>query len=441
MVSDNKLKNSAGLKLIAIAVLIGLLLVPANAIKSLIKEREQRQQDVIQEISGMWGGKQVITGPVLTVPFTKKIKDDKGVLTTITQYAYFLPDELSVESELRPEIRNRDIYKVVLYTARLHLGGYFLKPAFEGLSIPPEDVVWKDAGLVVGISNLRGVKEAIKIMWNDGELTAEPGVGSNEIVAGGISVHPELKPPSARFKFSMDISLNGGQTINFVPVGKKTVVNMTSSWNNPSFIGAFLPEKREVSDSGFNAEWNILDFNRDYPQKWIGDTYRSQVQSSACGAALLLPVDEYQKSERTSKYAGMFIILTFLSFFILELLNKKLLHPIQYLLIGIALVIFYTLLLAFSEHVSFNNAYLIAGLGTILLIAAYTRSILANRLLSLLIALILTVFYAFFFIILQLQDYSLLIGSIGLFVILAVFMYLTRKIDWYNIEKKQPDAP
>ncbi|MBN1446134.1 MAG: cell envelope integrity protein CreD [Candidatus Omnitrophica bacterium] len=436
MTSDNKWKNSAGLKLIAIAVLIGLLLVPANAIKSLIREREHRQRDVIQEISDMWGGEQVITGLVLTVPFTKKVKDDKGVLTTITQNAYFLPEELSVKSELNPEIRYRGIYKVVVYAARLHLDGYFIKPDFESLSVPPEDVVWKDAGLVVGISSLRGVKEVIKIMWNDSELTAEPGVGGNEVVASGISVRPEIRASSAQFKFAMDIKLNGGKTVNFVPVGKKTVVKMSSSWNNPSFTGAFLPEKREVNESGFNAEWKILDFNRDYPQKWIGSTYQQQVISSAFGTELLVPVDEYQKSERTSKYASMFIVLTFLSFFIIELLNKKLLHPIQYLLIGIALVIFYTLLLAFSEHVSFNNAYLIASVSTILLIAGYTRSILLSKLLTFLIALILTVFYTFFFIILQLQDYSLLIGSIGLFVILAVFMYLTRKIDWYNLDRK-----
>jgi inner membrane protein len=136
MTIDNKWKNSAGLKLIAIAVLIGLLLVPANAIKSLIREREQSQQDVIEEISDMWGGEQVITGPVLTVPFTKKVKDDKGVLTTITQNAYFLPDELSVKSELSPEIRYRGIYKVVVYTAQLHLDGSFVKPDFESLSVP-----------------------------------------------------------------------------------------------------------------------------------------------------------------------------------------------------------------------------------------------------------------------------------------------------------------
>lgn len=438
--NENKLKNSAGVKLIIIIILTGLLLIPAGAIKSLIREREDRQQSVIQEISDMWGGKQVITGPILSVPFNKKVKDDKGNLTTITQYAYFLPEELSVNSEILPEIRYRGIYKVVLYTAQLHLDGYFLKPALESLSISSEDVIWKDVSLVVGLSNLRGVKDAIKIMWNGGELVAEPGVGYNEVLAGGISVRPELKTSSGQFKFSMDINLNGGETVNFVPVGKTTVVKMSSSWNNPSFIGAFLPEKREVNETGFNAEWKILNFNRSYPQKWTGGTYQPQIQSSAFGAALLLPVDEYQKSERTSKYASMFIILTFLSFFIIELLNKKLLHPIQYLLVGIALVLFYTLLLAFSEHVSFNNAYLIASVSIILLITGYTRSILSSKLLTLLIALILTVFYTFFFIILQLQDYSLLIGSIGLFIILAVFMYLTRKIDWYNIEKKQPDA-
>ncbi|MCX8082245.1 MAG: cell envelope integrity protein CreD [bacterium] len=437
MENENRPKNSAGLKLIGIAVLTFILLIPSTAIRALILERKNRHTEVVGEIINTWGGEQVITGPILIVPFNKKVKDEKGAITTITQNIYFLPEELSVSSEIIPEIRYRGIYKVVVYNAKLHLDGYFLKPSFDSFSIPQENVLWRDARLILGLSNLKGVKEAITIRWNEEKLVAEPGVGNNEILAGGISVQPEVKGTSPEFKFSMDIILNGGKSINFVPVGKKTTVKMASSWNNPSFTGVFLPEKREVNKSGFTAEWKVLNFNRDYPQKWIGDTYRTQLQSSSFGVSLLLPVDEYQKSERTTKYASMFIILTFLSFFIIELLNNKMLHPIQYLLIGIALVIFYTLLLSIAEHLSFNRAYLIASVSTIFLITAYTRSILRNKWFTLLIALILTIFYTFFFILLQLQDYALLIGSIGMFIILAVFMYLTRKIDWYNLEKKQ----
>jgi len=231
--------------------------------------------------------------------------------------------------------------------------------------------------------------------------------------------------------FIFNVKLKGSQYINFVPVGKVTYVELTSDWPTPSFDGTFLPTTREVSEDGFTATWNVLHLNRNYPQAWIGAQHR--VNESAFGVNLLLPVDSYQKTNRSIKYAILFIGLTFLVFFFIEIINQKRVHPIQYILVGLALSLFYTLLLSISEHTTFNVAYGISTALTIGLIAAYTKTILKSNALTGLMAGILIVLYLFIFILIQLQDYALLMGSVGLFVILGLVMYFSRKIDWYHI--------
>jgi inner membrane protein len=224
----------------------------------------------------------------------------------------------------------------------------------------------------------------------------------------------------------------------FTPVGKVTDVRLSSAWPNPSFNGAFLPDRRRVGDTGFTANWNVLHLNRNYPQLWTSNKY--DISGSAFGIDLLLPVDSYQKTYRSIHYAILFIGFTFLVFFFIEVLNKIFIHPMQYLLVGVALIVFYTLLLAISEHLHFNLAFILSALATLFLIGGYVRAILRSARLTMLISGILTILYAFIFVIIQLQDYALLIGSIGIFIILALVMYFSRKIDWYHLnlqDKKQ----
>jgi inner membrane protein len=240
------------------------------------------------------------------------------------------------------------------------------------------------------------------------------------------------KNDSSNYKFSLDFDLKGSQMLYFIPVGEVTDVNIASSWANPSFNGAFLPDNRTVSDSGFTANWNILHLNRNFPQQWIGSLQR--IDYSAFGIDLLLPVDSYLKSMRSIKYAILFIGFTFLVFFFVEVLNKVFIHPVQYVLVGIALVVFYTLLLSISEHLTYNLAFLVSAVATLLLIIGYVKAILKSNMLTFLIGGILSVLYTFIFVIIQLQDYALLIGSIGIFIILSLVMYFSRKIDWYNLK-------
>lgn len=200
---------------------------------------------------------------------------------------------------------------------------------------------------------------------------------------------------------------------------------------------AFLPDSRNVTDKGFTANWNVLHLNRNYPQVWKSNMY--SIRDSEFGIVLLLPVDNYQKSYRSIRYAILFICFTFLVFFFIEVLNKIFIHPIQYILVGIALIVFYTLLLSLSEHVKYNFAFIISAVSTILLIAGYVKAILKSGKLTLLTSGILTILYTFIFVIIQLQDFALLIGSIGIFIILGLTMFFSRKIDWYDLNLNEKE--
>ncbi len=427
------LKNSVGLRLFIIGLLSLVLLIPAIMIQGLITEREQRRDSAVGDVSYKWGRPQIIAGPILTVPYKKLVKDEKGNLTPVVEYAHFLPEQLSIKAELFPEVRYRGIYEVILYNSKLQLRGNFAPLDFNQFSILAENILWKDSFLALGLGDLKGIREAVKIKFNAAEFIANPGIESKDVLEIGISANPKLGAPNERYEFAIDLDLNGSGTISFVPVGKETTVKISSQWGNPSFGGEFLPVERQVQSNHFNAEWRVLHLNRNYPQQWLGS--RHKIMDSSFGVELLLPIDEYQKTMRTAKYAIMFIALTFLAFFLTEVLNKKVIHPIQYILIGLALILFYTLLLSFSEHIKFNSAYLLSSLAIIALVTAYTKSVLSNNLATAIIAGILIILYGFLYIILQLQDYALLLGSVGLFIILAIVMYVTRKIDWFAIGK------
>jgi inner membrane protein len=235
--------------------------------------------------------------------------------------------------------------------------------------------------------------------------------------------------------FSLDIKLKGSELLYFTPVGRTTEVNMTSSWKDPAFDGQYLPDTSDISGKGFSAWWKVMQVSRNYPQCWADGTY--DLASSSFGVRLIQPTDNYAKSERSVKYAILFIALTFTVFFFLEILQRKQVHPLQYILVGFALCIFYTLLLSISEYTGFNAAYIIAGSATVALIGLYVWSIFKKGRIALGFTLALGGLYAYIFILIQLQDYALLFGSIGLFIIIAILMFYSRKIDWYNSGKIQ----
>ncbi len=428
-----------------VAILVLLLLIPTQMVQSLIRDREFTSQTVVDEVSSLWSNPQTISGPVVSVPYREYYKNDKDELLSNTRYAYFLPEDLVIDGTLESQKRYRSIYEVVVYSTDLTISGNFKRPDFSEWKIDDSSILWDEAALSIGISDMRGIQNTIQLAWNESTLAFEPGVRhslsssvqdnyGNKISNAGISTSIDLSDDKSTYGFECSINLNGSQRIYFTPVGRKTNVTLRSDWSTPSFKGAFLPDDRKVNTEGFTANWEVLNLNRNYPQQWRGEQYN--FTDSQFGVDLLIPVDYYQKSMRSAKYAVLFIALTFLIFFFVEVLNNKRIHPIQYILVGLALVLFFSLLLALSEHIGFSWSYLVSSVAIITLIALYISSVFRNRSLTLVTTGILGILYGFIYTLLQLKDYALLLGTIGLLVVLSVIMFFTRRIDWYSLQDR-----
>lgn len=418
-----------------ILILVLILLIPAVMVQDLIHERMLRQEEAIDEVSSKHASDQQLTGPILTIPYSvnKQVKNADGTYKEIkeTRYYNILPEKLDVNGTIIPEKRKRGIFEVVVYGSKLNVNGIFNNYAFENEGINEDNIMLDKAFLSIGISDLKGITEQVEIKINDSTIMFNPGLLSNQILSSGLHIRFPLKEMPKEMKFSFDLSLNGSERLLFTPIGKVTSVKLNSPWTEPSFDGAFLPAHRKVSENGFECDWKVLHLNRNYPQTWSDDNYT--LSGSQFGVNLKLPVDVYQKSMRVAKYALLFIVLTYLVFFFVEILNKILIHPIQYILVGIALVLFYVLMLAFSEQLYFDLAYVLAAIMTIGLVFLYCRSILKSWGLAAMTGAILTILYGFIFVIIQIQDYALLFGSLGVFLILAVTMYFSRKVDWFSV--------
>lgn len=425
-------------KLAIIGMLILIMLIPKFMILELIKERSANSETAINEVMSKWSNMQTISGPVLIIPFKTNIYNEKeGVSKEIIQTATFLPKGLNIQGNIYPEKLNRSIYNVAVYTSKLNFSGEFETPDFNSLNIKNEDVLWENAHIQLAIEDLRGISEEVILLWNDKKITFSPGLQKTAIGHTGISVLlKDNVTDNFQGKFQISLDLKGSRNLMFTPVGEKTTVELESTWNDPGFIGNFLPNERIVEKSGFNAKWNVLHFNRNFPQSWINDqsqgVLNSDITNSAFGVELVTMANHYQKNTRSAKYAILIIIITFIVFFMFEVFTKQRIHPFQYVLVGSAITIFYLLLLSISEHLGFNLAYFIATLSVMFLVFFYSRSFMPKLKNSIGIGLSLAACYAFIFILLQLESYALLAGSIGLFVLLAMLMYFTRKINWYK---------
>ncbi len=438
--SGSFVKNSASLKVCMIISIVLLLLIPVSMVKSLIRERSYRQVQVTEEIGAMWGGAQTVAGPVLTIPYTcYYVQSKENEKTSYTQYAFVLPDSLEIKGTVEPEIRYRGIFQALLYSSKLEIEGRFpdFEDELEKLGVPPEDILWEDIFLSMGISDMGGLSSQIRGKVNDNEIAMEPGIKSPNLFPKGVSAVLPLTGDDEPLSFQFFIDINGSKDLSFLPLGKETTVSLNSDWPSPSFSGQFLPSERVVEEDGFSAVWKILHLNRNYPQSWRGNQF--DVNVSAFGVSLHPGTEIYQKSTRTAKYGVMFVLFTFTAFFLSEVINQLRIHPIQYLLVGCSVIIFYVLLLAFSEHIGFNLSFFLSAGAVVTLICGYTASILSRRMSTVLLA-ILTTLYGYLFITLQLEDYALLVGSIGLFATLSAVMYLTRKINWYSLQAKAKQA-
>jgi len=427
------LKNSISLKLLIITILMLLLLIPASMIKSIIYERESLSNQTVIEVSNKWAGSQQINGPILSIPLIYEYKDG-GKSYETTKYLHILPEELNINGNISPEKLKRGIYEVVVYKSKLALKGQFLlNKEFDRNNL--KEIKYDQAFLTIGISDLRGIEDQVILNWNKTDLKVEPGSKISDLIYSGITVKlPNIETSiNKNIDFSFTLNLQGSQNLNFIPLGSTTNVKIKSDWPFPSFNGNFLPDHRKVADTGFDADWKVLQLNRNFPQSWIDSKHAEKIRNSNFGIDLILPLDDYKKSVRSSKYAVMCIALTFLIFFLVEIINKRKIHPFQYILVGLGLCIFYVLLISISEHSNFNTAYIISSIAIVGMISLYSLTIFKSKKLSFLLLSTLTSIYGFLFVTLQMADYALLMGSIGLTLILAATMYFTRNINWYEI--------
>lgn len=423
--------NMIFVKVIVVAVLIALMLLPINLVRSLVEEREGNQKAVQDEISQKWSGIQTISGPVLVLPVQSGTDKNQNV---ITNYAYFLPDSFNVEGNIKTEERSRTLFKTLLYQSNLHVSGTFSLPDYAKLNIKPEQVMWDKAFVLIGITDLQGIKNKIVFNVNGKPQIVQPGIKNNSFASSGVTVEMPLDSAINSYDFNFELALNGSEGLYFNPVGKESTIHLKSPWNTVSFDGNFLPTERTVNKDGFDAKWDIFDYNRNYVQMWVGDN--DVLKSSTLGVDMKFPVDKYQMTMRSVKYAIMFIVLTFVVFFLVELLSRKRIHPVQYLLVSSGLVIFYILLLAISEHLSFGLSYLISSSATTILISLYSITMFRSTKQAGMMGLFLAGLYTYLYIVLQLENLSLLFGAIGLFIALAIVMFVLRRVNWYNDDNK-----
>lgn len=429
-------------KMAFIGVLMLLLLIPVAMIKDLVTEREERGATAAGEVSDKWGGSQQVVGPILTVPYRVIELDEEGKVKTTVNYAHFLPEEMVVKGDLEPEIRHRGIYDVALFRAKLDVQGRFAQPDFAAWDVSPDLIQWDDAYVSLSVPDVRALADTMPLDWMGQRAECVPDNYPGSPVTGGLHVPvsvTQTAPGKDGYLFRLSMRLNGSGAMNFLPIGKQTRVHLTSSWTGPSFAGAFLPSASRVGNAGFAADWHTVHLSRSFPQSWRGAEIGSaDWDRFAFGVSLRLPVDRYQKTMRCAKYAILFIMLTFLVFFMNETFDRRRIHPLQYLLVGCALCIFYLLLLAFTEHIPFGAAYVIAASGVVLLITAYGAAVLSTRKRAVVLGGMLSALYVFLYTLLQMEDFALLMGSLGLFAILAAVMYLTRRLNLVVAPTTQP---
>ena len=403
------------------------MLIPAEFVKSLIYERSNRQLDAISSVSKSWAGEQEIVGPYFYIPTSITLAGAKNNVVH-SGFLIIFPETLSINGQLRPIEKKKGIYKVQLYESDLNINGNFLLNKVKQKA--NEQIHWEQATLCYGITDMHGINNAVSIKLNNLNYALDALLPDNAITLKGMSVPINLADMNKEnpLPFFSKLSIKGVNSLSFSPTGNTTEVHLKSSYPSPSFEGSNLP--KFTNTSGFDATWNSNYFNRSYPQIWSSQKY--ELRDDSFGVKLFQPSNYYTKTERSIKYALLFIGLTFSFFFILELLQGKKIHPVQYILVGIALIVFYTLLLSLGEYIGFTNAYTVASVATIGLITAYCKSLFMRWKNALHIGLFLTALYVFIFFIIQMEQMNLLVGSIGLFILVALAMYLSKKVTWYQ---------
>jgi len=453
--------SSGGFKIIMLIIIILLLLIPIGMIKSLVTERSHRAVEAENSIMEAWGSQLNIYGPVIRIPIiereeirTRTEKEGEKVEIILHNKTLWLtPKNVTVSADFSAEKKRRGIFSVALFSGDVSLKGSFSFERAAGELKQNQTIYPEQAEIIVGLTSQKGIRRIIKSDWNGSELFFKPGNRnfSNETDYNYYSKSRGLNGDSginalSPFKlndnnsFDIQIAVQGGKSIMILPIGETTQADIKSDWIAPSFQGGSLPIVYTLSDSGFDAEWEISYLSRSIPLFWVTEEKRESVkhnlQSELFGVDLFKPLDHYALNTRAVKYAILFLFIPFITLFFLEVFSKKSIHPAQYLLSGLANIIFYLLLLSISEHLSFSIAYLIAATALTCMMSLYARSLLETWARSAYMGLVMALLYLILYLTLNAEDWALLIGSITAFLICGVVMFLTRKLDWNNLNIK-----
>lgn len=460
----NKLLNSAekiGVKPFIILVLVLLFLIPLHMLDSLVDDRKSYQKDAVRSILEPKGDAPVIEGFVIAVPFKKTVDVwENGVKRSErkTNYIVCVPETWNMRFSAKPEYLTRGIFKAPVFSGTVHSDGGFSAVDYSYNKIDERDIVWDECVLMLGISNKKNLTKLPVITANGTPL--EMSLMSPEN-ASPFSNTVFYNVPAEYCKkgvsFTAETEIQGGRYFAAMPIAADNTFSVESTWPTPGFTGGWLPTERSISDAGFSAVWNIAGLSTAFPKEWIAsekkdapvssvrkynekygyDSYdRDGDAAETIQIDFVTPVDNYQKTERSIKYALLFLIIPFITIFIFEIFTHVKIHPVQYCLIGLADVIFYLLLLSVSEHISFGATYWISSAAVSFLLLFYAAAIFKKPKWGACFALVQMVSYIFLFGTLQAEDYALLIGSLGLFFVVTLLMVLTRKIDWYAAQEE-----
>jgi inner membrane protein len=441
-----KQSQKTALKLVVLLCLLLVTLIPLMMIRAIVRERENRQVTAQEEVIALHGGRQVLVGPVLVVPVTVTVVNERGVAREETREIAIPPAELDVQLTLDPELLNRGIYEIPVYQATTALTARFqIDPDIHlPVDLAGEGAVridWGQGKIVLGIEGIRGLRTQPTATIEG--LPAEVHSSGRQVgySRAGVSVPLPQAAPGGSYEVAIGLALQGGGSLHLVPTAMVTRASMESPWPSPSFSGEVLPAFRSVTDDGFSADWELTGLGTGMPEiwRWSG-VEEAWLHGRTIGVELLQPVGQYQRTERSVKYGVLFVLLPFVALFLLEIFTSARIHPIQYLLVAAAKTLFYLLLLSLSEHIGFGAAYWGAAGATVILVTAYLTGVVAKRWQAYLLGGMIASEYLFLFSALQSEDYALLIGSTGLFALLTVVMIATRRINWYQGEPESPQS-
>ena len=428
-----------GVKLAVLVVLLLVFIVPLEMISSLVWERQGREAQTRQELVDLHGGRQTVIGPLLMVPVTVRIVDDQGTQREEAREVAVLPVGMESRISIEPEVLRRGIYEVPVYRAGISMSARFELPEADGLPVNGlVRVDWSKAQLVLGIQRASGLR-TLPVATVNG--VGRPITSSRRDLGwshAGFAIPLHGAQPGGMHDLDLTFHLYGGGSFHLVPTAGNASVTMESSWASPSFTGAMLPSSRTLSDAGFDAHWETTSLGMGMPESWQSDGRAYWLSENTVGLVLYQPVGSYQQTTRSVKYGILFVLLPFVALFLLEIFTGTQIHPIQYLMVAAAKTIFYLLLLSLGEQIGFTAAYWIGAAATTLLIAGYLFGLVTRKRHALLLAGMVAAEYLFLFAALQSEDYALLIGSTGLFALLAVVMLITRKVNWYRPATRVP---